>query len=471
MRLYEKLIKYSKKGVIPFHMPGHKRKGIIKSNLPYEIDITEIDGFDNLYNPKGILRDCLGRLSNLYGSYRSYYLVNGGTSGILSSIRSFCNINDKIIIARNSHKAVFNAVELLNLNLVVLDNDIDEYGIIKEVNVESLTECIDKNRDAKCLIITSPTYDGVLSDIRKIVKVAHSYNIPVIVDEAHGAHLFLESKSALNFGADIVLNSLHKTLPSMTQTAIMHVSNFALDKEKLSKKIEKNISIFCSSSPSYVLMSSIDECVSFLVKKGKSYYAKLKDNLELFKRETSFLKCLKIIGFNVPHNYFDFDNTKLVIASTNTNISGMQLMKRLRKHNIECEMANLNSVVCLTSICDSKKDFLSLARALKDIDTRLKLKQRKEANYVMPKIKSELSIYNASLLNKKLVDIDRGVNEISGEFVYAYPPGIPLIIPGQKITSEIINYIKVLKSNKIELISTSGEIDNRRLQVLDKGTK
>ena len=470
MRLYEKLIKYSKKDIIPFHMPGHKRKNILKSNLPYEIDITEIDGFDNLYKAEGILKDCLQNLSRLYKTYKSYYLVNGGTSGILASIRSFCNIGDKIIIARNSHKAVFNAVELLNLDAKILDADVDKYGIVKEIDVRRLSKLVIENKDAKCIVITSPTYDGVLSDIKQIVDLAHSFKMPVIVDEAHGAHLFLENKSALNYGADVVLNSLHKTLPSLTQTAVMHVSNFALDKDNVSKKIERNISLFCSSSPSYVLMSSIDECVSFLEKKGKEYYLRLKSNLEYFKTKVRNLKHLKIIGYNTPHNYFNFDNTKIVILTNFCNLSGTQLLKKLRKYNIECEMASVTSVLCLTSLCDERRELLYLARALLEIDKTLITKQ-KEIIGVLPKIEMKLSIYRASLLKKSLVDLDSLQNMVCGEFVYAYTPGIPILIPGQKVTSEIIDYIKLLKAGRVTLVSSSQEITNMRFQALDKVDK
>ncbi len=466
MRLYNKLKKYSEKNILAMHMPGHKRKQILKNNLPYNIDITEIDGFDNLYHPTGILKECQEKLSKVYNSYKSYYLVNGGTSGILVSIRSFCGIGDKIIIAKNCHKAVFNSIELLNLKHEYIKTSFDENGICLDIKSDDLKKCLESNKDAKCVLITSPTYEGVISDIHSLASICHEYNIPLIVDEAHGAHLFLENKSALQKGADIVLNSLHKTLPSLTQTAVIHISSKAINRELLDKKMQRNISIFCSSSPSYILMSSIDECVEFIKKSGNRYYKRLKENLEVFKNKCKHLEHIKVINFNYVGKYFDFDNTKIVIILKNANITGHQLMQRLKRQNIQCEMAYLNYVICMTTICDSKKDILRLANVLCNIDKGLKFSNKKLEFEDVNQINTS-TIYEAVNGKQTLINIDKSINFVSAEFVYAYPPGIPILIPGQVITSDIINHIKELIKEGIVLNSSSGEISKGLLYVLD----
>lgn len=265
MKLYSLLKKYSKKHVIAMHMPGHKRHKFLHNSLPYDIDITEIDGFDNLHNPNGILKERMELASKLYKTKRTYFLVNGSTCGILASIKSVCENGDEILIAKNCHKSVFHAVELMDLKCSFIPSHFDdETKIHLQIYPEDVDLCLKNNRGIKCVLITSPTYEGVISNIEKIAEVVHKYNIPLIVDEAHGAHLYLTNNSACQKGADIVINSLHKTLPSLTQTALLHICSDRIDTEKVSK----SLSIFESSSPSYVLMASIDECITFMSKFG-----------------------------------------------------------------------------------------------------------------------------------------------------------------------------------------------------------
>ncbi len=455
MRLYKKLENYSNKHIIPMHMPGHKRRlHILKNKIPYNIDITEIDGFDNLHNPQGILKECIDKATKLYSTKQSFYLINGSTCGILASIKCLCNIGDKIILPRNCHKSVYHIIELLNLSCVYLPVETDEHNIYKEVNVNNFKNIIENNKDAKCVILTSPTYEGVISDIKSISKVCHKYKIPLIVDEAHGAHLYINKKSAINNGADIVINSFHKTLPSLTQTALLHICGNLVDIDKM----YSSLAIFESSSPSYILMSSIDECIEFLAKYGESHYKKLHNNLMLFKNITKNLKHLEIINYTNKCNFFDFDETKIVICTTKSNINGFELMEELRHRKIELEMAYSDYAIAMTTIFDTKKNLLKFAKTLMNIDKTLCFKEKEKCNNViLPK--TEMSIYNAKLQQTKLVSLKNAIDNVCAEYVWAYPPGIPILVPGEVITQQIYQYILHIKQNDIEINCKSKNID------------
>ena len=434
MRLLIKLKKYTKKNIVAMHMPGHKRHGFAFSKIPYKLDITEIDGFDNLHNPEGILKHCQDKATKLYKTKQSFYLVNGSTCGILASIKSCCGYGDKIIMPKNCHKSVYHALELLNLNCVFIPTQTDENGIIKEVSLSQLTQLLEKNQDAKCVLITSPTYEGVISDIKLISKVVHKYNIPLIVDEAHGAHLFLQDKSAVNFGADLVVNSLHKTLPSLTQTALLHVCSNRVD----IKTIRHNLAVFMSSSPSYILMSSIDECIEFLNKKGIKCFKRLTNNLDFFANQCKNLKHLKILSNQ--NSFFDLDNTKIVILTNKTNISGNQLSSLLRKHKIELEMAYTNYALAYATVFDRKKSFVKLYKALKKIDKNLtEATDNMALQNFQPELK--LNITNALSLNNQMIKFKNCIGKICGEYVWIYPPGIPILVPGEVITKQVYDYI------------------------------
>lgn len=456
MRLYKKLMKYTSKKIMPMHMPGHKRKNYLKNKLPYKLDITEIENFDNLHNATGILKDCQENASNLYNTKATYFLVNGSTCGILSAIKSVCNIKDEVLVSKNCHKSVFNAIELLNLKCSFIHSHFDKkYGIHKNVYPQDIDNCLQNNKQIKCVIITSPTYEGIISNIKQIAKIVHKHNKILIVDEAHGAHLFLENKSACVQDADIVINSLHKTLPSLTQTALLHICSNRVNIDK----IKHNLTIFQSSSPSYILLSSIDECIHFLKNKGKKFYNKLKTNLDFFYLKAKNLVNLNVVDFINSKTIYDFDRTKIIVSTVNTNINGQKLLQLLRKNNIEFEMSYSNYALAISTIFDKKKDFKKLLKILFKIDKSLTKKQNK---FQIQNINLESSITICEAQNKKStnIELDKSINKIACEYVYVYPPGIPLIIPGQKINKEIINYIKYLKNNDLNLLFSSNHPSN-----------
>lgn len=462
-KLLKKLTENNKKN-IPMHMPGHKRNTkLLKNKIPYEIDITEIEGFDNLQNPNGILLESMERAKTLYKSKKTFFSINGSSGGNLAAIRAMTKNGDKIIVARNCHKSVYNAIELCQLKPVYILPDYDEeYGIFGSINTKKFKEIVEENQDAKLVVITSPSYEGIISDISTISKICHKKNIPLLVDEAHGSHLFLEEKSALNKGADIVVNSLHKTLPSLTQTAIINVQG---DKVNV-KEIERQLSIFQSSSPSYILLASIDECIDFMTKKGDILYQKYLNNLRGFSKELNYLKNLKVLCYGNDKlekhkNFFDFDGGKIVISCRGTNINGNDLINILRnKYSIECEMASLDYIIAMTSLMDNKKSLKALAKAITQIDKELSSKAYRD-KFKLELLQQKYTISQTREKEKKQIDFLQSEGKISGEYVWIYPPGIPFIAPGEKIDKNIINYIKVLSENGFEIKSDNGEVPNK----------
>ena len=477
-KLEEKLEKYFNENYLPMHMPGHKRNiKLLGEELPYKIDITEIEGFDDLHHPEGIIKEIEEKAKKIYKSKKSFILVNGSTCGILAGIRSVVNYGDKVLVARNSHKSVYNAIEVNGLKPIYVLPKIDKYGINKNVEANDIEKILKKNKDIKLVIITSPTYEGVLSDIKAIVNIAHKYKVPVLVDEAHGVHLkFMENSNfeALNCGADIVIQSLHKTLPALTGTAILHIKGDLVKEED----VRRELSIFETSSPSYILISSIEECLDLIERNGKKLFLDYQENLKYFYNEAKTLKKFKVLGNELLSNnnkknieeiekkLYDFG--KIVVITKNTNITGKELSDILRKdYKIEVEMASTYYIIAMTSICDNKESFERLLNALKEID--LKLKKVVEDNSVSYEIqlpKKEMTINEA--LNSKKFMLENYKNlegKISKEYIFAYPPGIPIITPGEIFDKNIINIIEKYMKANIELRSTFDKFPN--IEIVD----
>lgn len=430
----------------PFHMPGHKRNTFLEEKSPYSYDITEIDGFDNLHDAEGILLEGMKKAAKLFQTKNTYYLVNGSTCGLLSAISAVTNPNDTILVARNSHKAVYNAVMLRGLTPIYLYPDmIPEYNIAGVIQPESVEAAFRENDSIKAVVITSPTYDGIVSDIESIAKIVHQHNSILIVDEAHGAHFpFCESfpKSALYLGADLVIQSVHKTLPSLTQTALLHRASDRVDENKL----HKYLSIYQSSSPSYVLMASIERCMEFLQSSEevfKSYMVRVKT----FYEEVAKLKNIVILkDLNIPQIYKK-DDTKIIILAKQEEISGVWLYDRLLKDfNIQPEMVTKDYVTCLSSVCDTQEGFDRLRDALLKLDHMIDEKVRETSIERKVNHASKDFLHNEMVIRPSEVDeytykkksLSECVNEVAAEYIYLYPPGIPIVVPGERITEKLL---------------------------------
>lgn len=445
MELYEKLKWYQDTDYYPFHMPGHKRNLGELCN-PYKIDITEIDGFDDLHHAEGIIKECQEKAAALYQSEETHFLINGSTGGILSAIAGSVKRRGKIAVARNCHKSVYHGILLNELDACYLYPEyVDEFGINGGIFPEDVEKLLEMEPDIQAVVITSPTYEGIVSDVETIAKIVHAKKIPLIVDEAHGAHFYFHEKfpkGALQCGADIVINSVHKTLPAFTQTALLHMQGKLVNREK----VRKYLGIYQTSSPSYVLMSGISQCMELMEQQGKELleqlYCKLNDFFEINEK----LKKIRVVTDSIKeyNSICDFDISKLVISTRNTNITGKQLQEKLnRRYHLELEMSAPSYGLAMTSVGDTKEGLERLKKALLELDETL---QEKEDTMTLWKEKlSGKTVYKiaqAEELPQEQILIEECCNRISGEFVYMYPPGIPMLCPGELITEEIYLLLK-----------------------------
>ncbi|MCC0666502.1 aminotransferase class I/II-fold pyridoxal phosphate-dependent enzyme, partial [Clostridioides sp. ZZV15-6597] len=345
MFIINELSEIVNKEVISFHMPGHKKGKIyeklgyvnVLENL-YKMDTTEIIGTDNLHSPEGIIKASQENTAKVFKSDYTYYLVNGSSCGIQSAIMSVCNPKSKIIVNRDCHQSVINGCILGDVDIKYIPCEISkDTNILKGVNVINAIDIIDKNLDAKAILLTYPTYYGMTYDLEYICNYAHSKNMVVIVDEAHGAHLGLSEKlpkTALEQGADVVIQSTHKTLPSFTQSSMIHVKEDRVDLNKISNMLR----ITESSSPSYLLLSSLELAVDIYENKGKKLMEELLNNIHIFKNNVN--ENLEIYSTN--------DKTKIFISAKNIGLTGYELENILRKkYNIQVELSNYYGVLLI----------------------------------------------------------------------------------------------------------------------------
>lgn len=491
--LLERLTEYAGSDAYPFHMPGHKRREIpdgIPGGFqdPYGIDITEIDGFDNLHHAEGILKDAMDEAAAIYGADRSWYLVNGSTCGILSAVFATTENGGKILTARNCHKAVYHAICLNRLEAEYLyPEEITEFGINGGIRAEDVRKALEKDAmrcagnsgdvrgkitKIQAVLITSPTYEGVVSDIRAIADAAHEYGIPLIVDEAHGAHLeFADQchsfpKSALEYGADLVIQSLHKTLPSFTQTAILHVKGKLVDQDRVSRYL----SMFQTSSPSYLFMAGMERCIRYMDGDGRNEMVRYEERLEHFMKRMEGLQVLEILDREICGKYrtvAGWDPSKIVVSTMRAeDFHGEELAETLRrKYHLEMEMTAPEYVIAMTSLMDTEEGFERLGTALLEIDGALRHcvepEQQKEKGELKEKercetpegLESKLSHPIRRMLICEAMDADTErtafqdtVGKVSAEFVYLYPPGIPIIAPGEVFTDAIVEKIMAYKA-------------------------
>lgn len=449
--LVEKLKDYANSDVYPFHMPGHKRTG--GNELPYEIDITEIDGFDNLHDPHGCLAELQENAAELFGARRAFALVNGSTVGILAAIRAMTKDGDRVLIARNSHMAVYHAAELCRLNTeYILPDTVDGLGIFASISPASVEQMLKAHPDTSLVVITSPTYEGVVSDVKSIADICHQHGARLLVDEAHGAHFPFSDRfpqSAVPCGADTAVTSLHKTLPAMTQTALLLTND-----DRLAKELQRQLSIFETSSPSYVLLASIDRCLTFL-KDSKGAFDDYTRRLDRFHQAAKALRHLSIANDKLlnAEKVFDFDSGKLCLFG-NGCMSGKELMDTLRaEYHLELEMALGDYALAMTSVCDTDEGFDRLINALTMIDSRCKAADHPTNTTAYPLPQKRYTISEALNTDGEMCDIDQAEGKISREYVRAYPPGIPIIVPGEVIDREVLSQLRALMASGNEIIT------------------
>ena len=461
--IYDRLIEYSKTDAYPFHMPGHKRhlNGDVLSDVS-SIDITEIDGFDNLHDAQEIILEAQQKAAALYGAEESFFLVNGSTCGILSAVAACVHNGGWLMMGRNCHKAVYHASLLGNLNTIYLYPEVKEgfsfYDGFHLNYIKNEVEMFYKEHPTEkigAVIITSPTYEGIISDVKEIADFLHEKNIPLIVDEAHGAHLGLSELVPGNscaHGADIVIHSLHKTLPAMTQTAILHVNGDMVDRQRL----RRYLSIYQSSSPSYVLMASIERALTMMSQDGEKYFK------EFLFQKNKLLQALNACKRIQIYQGKDADCCKLILSTRGSVWTGKELYDKLRlEYNLQMEMAAGDYVVAIMTVMDSEEGFERLKHAIIDLDTKLdgemdswdgqSAMQETDSVKYPCSVKAKYSIAYALEQQQIFVSVNDAEDRICADFVYVYPPGIPILVPGEQITKEHISYINTIQKQNLDL--------------------
>ncbi|MEK7434477.1 MAG: aminotransferase class I/II-fold pyridoxal phosphate-dependent enzyme [Cyanobacteriota bacterium] len=457
--LFDSIKEYIKKDMSDYHTPGHKQgKGVSKELLElfgeniFKADLTEIPNIDNFYNADTVIKESQELLAQAYGVDHSFFLINGSTVGNNVMIMSVCKPGDKIILPRNIHKSVISAVLLSGAIPLYVPSVWDEtLGISHGINIEVLEKTLEENPDARAVMIVNPTYFGTTIDLGKIVDLVHKYDSILLVDEAHGPHFHFHKdlpKSAVSFGADMVIQSAHKIISAMSQSSWLHVNGNRVSV----KRVKKFLQILQSTSPSYILLTSLDIARRQMAVEGEALLQRTLDLSEYARNEINKIPNVRCFGKELigTLGIEDIDLTKLVIDFTKTGISGFKALDIMNeKHNIQSEMATLYNVLELVTIGNDKRDLDRLINAVKDIATNPEYEKDLEVNYSLPEIpeipKMAMIPRDAFYSDIKSIDFDNSSGEISAELVSPYPPGIPILIPGEIITDEIVSYLNIMK--------------------------
>lgn len=474
------LTAYNTEGCYPWHMPGHKRRlntifpDIVEN--PFSIDVTEVGDLDEFHDPHGIISEAMNRAAEVYGSHKSYYLVNGSTCGIMAALSAVCRPGDKLIVARNCHKSVYNAIRLLQLRpIYIMPEWNEELGMFGGVSPEQVRKMVKQYTDAKCMMLVSPTYEGVVSDVEKIAKIVHKAGVPLIVDEAHGAHFEFMSNvnetisttnyknipnPAIRLGADIVIESLHKTLPAMTQCAILHEKSNIVDTERL----EEYLSIYQSTSPSYVFLATTEACIEKMNYERDGLFIIYKELLSEYRKRFAQLSHIHLVEESdfKKQSACGYDDGKLVFSVKDCGyerdgeiiaMTGTRLGTILQEeYGQMMEMAAGNYVIAMTSVADSKEAFESLYLAMESIDAQL-TDVEQSADTILYKTLPEHKMNIAEAREHKRVDIpfEDAIGKISGSYIYVYPPGIPIVTPGEVLSLDVMQEIKAAMDSDLNI--------------------
>lgn len=457
--LFDSVKEYISKDMSDYHTPGHKQgKGISKEFLElvgdniFKMDLTEIPNIDNLYTAETVIKESQELTAEAYGSDNCFFLVNGSTVGNNVMIMTVCSPGEKIIIPRNIHKSVMSAIILSGAIPIYIPAIWDEeLGFSHGIDIEILESTLQEHSDAKAVMLVNPTYYGTTIDIQKVVNLVHNYNIPILVDEAHGPHFRFHPElpmSAVQAGADMVIQSTHKILSSLSQSSWLHINN-----ERINVKRAKCfLQMLQSTSPSYILLTSLDVARKQMVTEGQDLLEKTIKLAEYARYELNKIPGVKCFGKEKVGKLgiHAFDPTKLVIDFTELCISGFKALDIMNyNHNIQSEMATVYNVLELVTIANDKRDLDRLIEAARDIATNVNYK--KDLNYgekvpVIPiKPKLVLSPREAFYAETENIPFKETLGRISSEIVSPYPPGIPVLAPGEEITAETLDYLQIMK--------------------------
>lgn len=456
--LLNALMEYVTRETIPFHVPGHKKgigmdeeyRNFIGENA-FKIDVTVFKLVDSLHHPTGPIKKAQELAADAYGCEASFFSVHGTSGAIQAMIMSVVSDGDKIIIPRNVHKSVTGGIILSGAIPVYMQPELDKtVGIAHGVTPETVEETLKKHPDAKAVLIINPTYYGVATDIKRIAEIVHSYDIPLIVDEAHGPHLGFNDKlpmSAIEAGADICSQSTHKIIGALTQCSLLQVNSKRIDK----LRVQQLLNLLQTTSPSYILMASLDCARRQIALHGRELLDSTIELSNYARKEINRIPGLYCFGEDIlgKPGAYAFDPTKITITCRDLGITGYDLdMILSNKYHIQMELSDLYNVLAVGSFGDTRENMEKLLKALREISAEYFGKGDRKSDFIdIPSIPERIQIPREAFNSVKTpMPLRSSVGMISGEFLLAYPPGIPILCPGEKITKEIIDYIEKLKS-------------------------
>lgn len=453
--LFTGLIEHAKKNPVQFHIPGHKKGSGIDPEFrqfigenALSIDLINISPLDDLHQPRGMIKHAQQLAAEAFGADYTFFSVQGTSGAIMAMIMSVCGPGDKIIVPRNVHKSIMSAVVFSGATPVFIHPEIDPVlGISHGITTDSVERALELHPDAKAILVINPTYFGVAADLKKIVQIAHSYHVPVLVDEAHGVHIhFHESLpiSAMEAGADMAATSVHKLGGSLTQSSVLNVKEGLVSPQR----VQAIMSMLTTTSTSYLLLASLDVARKQLATKGRELIDEAIQLANDLRNRVNKIPHLSCPGKEMlaSEAVYDFDPTKLLISIKDLGLNGYDAEKWLREvYNIEIELSDLYNILCIITPGDSKYEADILIEALEELSREFG-KANKYAEHIkvlLPDIPLlAMSPRDAFYSETEVVPFTESAGKISAEFIMVYPPGIPIFIPGEIITEENLTYIQ-----------------------------
>jgi arginine/lysine/ornithine decarboxylase len=471
--LYEALENFRKKRIVPFDVPGHKRGrgnpqlAELLGEKCVGLDVNSMKPLDDLCHPSSVIRDAEDLAAEAFGASNSFFMVGGTTSAVQSMILSVCKAGDKIIMPRNVHKSAINALILCGAIPVYVNPEVEpRLGISLGMEPKVLEKAVHDNPDAVAVLVNNPTYYGICSDLRSIVKIAHSKGMKVLVDEAHGTHFYFNKNlpvSGMAAGADMAAISMHKSGGSLTQSSLL-----LLNDTMNVNHVRQIINLTQTTSASYLLMSSLDISRRNLALNGEASFKKVMEMAQYARDEINAVGDYYAYGKELINgtSVYDFDVTKLSVYTRDLGLAGIEVYDILRdEYDIQIEFGDISNILAYISIGDRLQDIERLVGALYDIK-RLYKKDKGGmlcAEYISPKV--AVAPREAFYADKVSLPIRETAGKICAEFVMCYPPGIPILAPGELITNEIIEYTLYAKAKGCSMQGTE-DFEVERLNVL-----
>lgn len=451
--LFTGLLEHTRRNPVQFHIPGHKKGAgmypefynfIGKNAL--SIDLINIAPLDDLHHPKGIIKEAQELAAEAFGADYTFFSVQGTSGAIMAMIMSVVGPGDKIIVPRNVHKSVLSAIIFAGAIPVFIHPVMDaNLGIAHGVTTSAVRKALEQNPTAKGVLVINPTYFGISANLKEIVELAHSYNVPVLVDEAHGVHIHFHEQlplSAMQAGADIAATSVHKLGGSMTQSSILNIREGRISVNR----VKSVMSMLTTTSTSYLLLASLDTARKQLVQHGREMMERVIELAKFARDEINLIPGLYCVGEEIlgSEATYSMDPSKLIIQVRGLGLTGHQAEVWLRaKYNIEVELSDLYNILCIITPGDTILTVSTLVQALREL-ARIHMgsESAKTFDVHLPEIPElALSPREAFYSDTEFIPLEEAANRIMAEFVMVYPPGIPILLPGEVISQDNINYI------------------------------